>query len=91
MSSGVYASLVAQPIVPMGERWDVGTRVGMAFTLLALGALAGPPISGAINVATGGYTAVGFYAGTSHLREAYRLTFTLPLQAAQWKQAWSCC
>ncbi|OSX64020.1 hypothetical protein POSPLADRAFT_1045154 [Postia placenta MAD-698-R-SB12] len=46
MSSGVYASLVAQPIVPMGERWDVGTRVGMAFTLLALGALAGPPISG---------------------------------------------
>ncbi|PCH44595.1 MFS general substrate transporter [Wolfiporia cocos MD-104 SS10] len=65
MSSGVYASLVASPIVHMGERWDVGTRVGMSFTLLALGALAGPPISGAIYDATGNYRAVGFYAGST--------------------------
>lgn len=56
-------SLIASPIVRMGEVKDVGTRVGMAFTLLALGAVAGPPISGAIETATGGYKAVGYYAG----------------------------
>ncbi|KAI0923690.1 hypothetical protein AcW1_006580 [Taiwanofungus camphoratus] len=65
MSSGVYASLVASPIVFMGERHDVGTRVGMSFTVLALGALAGPPISGAIYDATGDYKPVGYYAGST--------------------------
>jgi len=30
---------------------------------MSFGALAGPPISGAINTATGGFTAVGVYAG----------------------------
>ncbi|KAH9839720.1 MFS general substrate transporter [Rhodofomes roseus] len=65
MASGIFASLVAKPIVSMGEIKDVGARVGMAFTLLALGALAGPPISGAIQTATGSYKAVGYYAGTT--------------------------
>ncbi|KZT10198.1 MFS general substrate transporter [Laetiporus sulphureus 93-53] len=65
MSSGIYASLLAPPIVSMGERWDVGTRIGMSFTVLALGALAGPPISGAIYTATGSYKAVGYYAGSA--------------------------
>ncbi|KAH9926927.1 MFS general substrate transporter [Fomitopsis serialis] len=65
MSSGIFASLVAPPIVSMGEIRDVGARVGMAFTFLALGALAGPPISGAIQTATGSYKAVGYYAGTT--------------------------
>jgi len=32
-------------------------------SILALGALAGPPISGAINAATGGFKVVGYYAG----------------------------
>lgn len=48
----------------MGERHDVGRRTGMTFTILCAGALAGPPISGAINTATGGFEDVGFYAGT---------------------------
>ncbi|EPT01154.1 hypothetical protein FOMPIDRAFT_1023451 [Fomitopsis schrenkii] len=64
-SSGVFVSLLAPPIVHMGEIKDVGTRVGMAFTLLALGAVAGPPISGAIQTATDGYKAVGYYAGSA--------------------------
>lgn len=51
------------PIYSFGAIEDVGRRVGMCMTLVALGALAGPPISGAINRATGGYTAVGYYAG----------------------------
>ncbi|KAH9951134.1 MFS general substrate transporter [Amylocystis lapponica] len=64
-TAGIFASLVASPVVPMGSRYDVGTRVGMTFTILAMGALAGPPISGAILDATGSYKWVGIYAGTS--------------------------
>jgi MFS transporter, MCT family, solute carrier family 16 (monocarboxylic acid transporters), member 10 len=35
----------------------------MLFSLLAIGAILGPPISGIINTATHGYVAMGFYAG----------------------------
>ena len=62
-SSGSYVSLLANPMMDMGDTGDVGRRVGMFMTVLALGALAGPPISGAIWTASGGQTAVGYYAG----------------------------
>ncbi|KAJ7573727.1 MFS general substrate transporter [Mycena floridula] len=39
-------------------------RLGMALSIMALGAVAGLPVSGAINTATGGYKVVGYYAGT---------------------------
>ena len=57
--------MLAAPLIEMGDRYDVGVRLGMFFTILAMGALAGPPISGAINTATGGFEAVGYYAGAS--------------------------
>ncbi|KAL4256971.1 Proton-linked Monocarboxylate Transporter [Pleurotus pulmonarius] len=63
-ASGTFVSIFAMPIYSFGAIEDVGRRVGMCMTLVALGALAGPPISGAINRATGGYTAVGYYAGS---------------------------
>ena len=47
----------------MGETGDIGRRTGMLTTILAFGALAGPPISGAINTSTGGFKMVGVYAG----------------------------
>lgn len=47
----------------MGNPHDVGTKVGMAMTIIAIGAISGPPISGAINTASGGYKAMGYYAG----------------------------
>ena len=50
-------------MVALGDSTDVGRRTGMYFTILSLGSLMGPPISGAINRATGGYSAVGIYAG----------------------------
>lgn len=49
----------------MGEIGDAGRRIGMFMTILSAGALIGPPISGAINDRTGGYEAVGYYAGES--------------------------
>lgn len=64
-SSGAYVGSMVVPILEMGEIGDVGRRTGMAFTFAAIGSLAGPPISGAINRASGGYKAVGYYAGTS--------------------------
>lgn len=61
--SGTYVSLLSAPIMNLGGEDDVGRRIGMFMTITAVGALTGPPISGAINAATGGFKAVGIYAG----------------------------
>ncbi|KAJ7158286.1 major facilitator superfamily domain-containing protein [Mycena crocata] len=63
-SSGAYVSSFMLPMYQLGDMADVGRRSGMAITLAAIGALAGPPISGAIYTASGGYVAVGYYAGS---------------------------
>jgi MCP family monocarboxylic acid transporter-like MFS transporter 10 len=62
-SSGAMAALLPAPMMALGESADVGRRTGMYLTVASLGALAGPPISGAINHYTGGYTAVAIFAG----------------------------
>ncbi|KAJ7503026.1 major facilitator superfamily domain-containing protein [Mycena galericulata] len=63
-SSGVYVSAFLLPMYNLGDIADVGRRSGMAMSLTAVGAILGPPISGAINSASGGYQAVGYYAGS---------------------------
>ncbi|KAL1948801.1 hypothetical protein VTO73DRAFT_10607 [Trametes versicolor] len=63
-SSGVFVSVMGAPVVQMGKVTEVGMRVGMTFTIMSLGALAGPPISGAILDRTGSFENVGYYAGT---------------------------
>ena len=60
---GAYVALLPNPMIEFGETADVGRRIGMFTTIFAAGALVGPPISGAISVATGGFEAVGYYAG----------------------------
>ncbi|EEB89865.1 hypothetical protein MPER_11994 [Moniliophthora perniciosa FA553] len=52
------------PLFEMGEIQDIGRRAGMFMSVGAIGALVGPPISGAINHATGGYEKVAYYAGS---------------------------
>ena len=47
----------------LGPTEDLGRRMGMFMSIFALGALGGPPISGAIRTASGGFEAVGYYAG----------------------------
>ncbi|KAK7055754.1 MFS general substrate transporter [Favolaschia claudopus] len=64
-ASGVFVGLQAVPLMHMGDMPDVGRRTGTLFSVLSLSALAGPPISGAIASRTGGYEAVGFYAGST--------------------------
>ncbi|KAF4603456.1 hypothetical protein EYR38_003869 [Pleurotus pulmonarius] len=62
--SGTYTSLLAKPMMELGDTGDVGRRLGMFMSILAIGALIGPPISGAINTATGGFHVVGYYAAS---------------------------
>ncbi|KAG2154105.1 MFS general substrate transporter [Suillus clintonianus] len=62
-SAGAYVSLYSAPAVAMGKMEDAGRRVGMFMSLIAFGGVAGPPISGAISTATGGFVAAGYYAG----------------------------
>ncbi|KAJ7224086.1 major facilitator superfamily domain-containing protein [Mycena pura] len=77
--SGVYVGVLPLPLMELGETADVGRRTGMAFTIAALGALAGPPISGAINAATGGFDAVGYYAGGTIILAVMLLIITRQL------------
>jgi MFS family permease len=60
---GAYVALLANPVLEFGDAEDGGRRVGMMFSILSIGAVAGPPISGAISTATGGYEDVGYWAG----------------------------
>jgi hypothetical protein len=48
----------------MGAIEDVGRRVGTVFVFAAVGSLLGPPISGAISVATGSTKIMSYYAGS---------------------------
>ncbi len=62
--SGAYVSLSGNPVMETSNMDDVGRLTGMFISCLAVGALIGPPISGAIAHATGGYKVVGCYAGS---------------------------
>ena len=61
--SGAYVTLLPAPLIGMGDMHDAGRRTGIAMTGIALGAVAGPPISGALVQTSGGFMAVGYYAG----------------------------
>jgi MFS transporter, MCT family, solute carrier family 16 (monocarboxylic acid transporters), member 10 len=62
-SLGGFVALLSAPMIALGDSTDVGRRTGTYLTVLSLCSLAGPPISGAIYHATGGYSVVGIYAG----------------------------
>ncbi|CAE6362982.1 unnamed protein product [Rhizoctonia solani] len=61
---GVFVGMLATPVAKMGGMDDVGRRTGMLMTVIAAGAVAGPPISGAIRDTTGSFVEVGYYAGS---------------------------
>ena len=58
-----HVSLFPVSVVMMGDMHDAGRRTGVAMSVVALGAIAGPPISGAIAQVTDGFKSVGYYAG----------------------------
>lgn len=62
-ASATWFSTFAVPVCNLGNVEDSGRRIGMLLTITSFAA-AGPPISGAIIKATGGYVAAGYYAGS---------------------------
>ncbi|THU80057.1 MFS general substrate transporter [Dendrothele bispora CBS 962.96] len=62
LSSGAFVGLCMVPVAALGRLSDFGRRAGMQMTIMALGALIGPPISGAI-LNSHGFQPVGIYAG----------------------------
>ncbi|KAG6830496.1 hypothetical protein H0H87_007853 [Tephrocybe sp. NHM501043] len=61
-TSGTYIATFQMPAYTLGDIEDVGRRAGMMMTFAAFGAIAGPPISGAIYQASGSFAGVGYYA-----------------------------
>ncbi|OAX33083.1 MFS general substrate transporter [Rhizopogon vinicolor AM-OR11-026] len=62
-SCGAFSSLWPVPIVAMGGIKDAGRRAGMFMSFVAFGAIAGPPISGALISPIKGFVYAGYYAG----------------------------
>ena len=48
IACGVFVGMLHAPVTRMGEMEDVGRRTGMLMTVVSVGAVSGPPISGAI-------------------------------------------
>ncbi|CAE6362960.1 unnamed protein product [Rhizoctonia solani] len=63
-SLGFFTGMWPMPVSTMGSVDDVGRRTGMLMSIVTIGALAGPPSSGAIRDATGNFEYVGYYAGS---------------------------
>ncbi|KAG9043480.1 hypothetical protein FS837_009490 [Tulasnella sp. UAMH 9824] len=62
-ASGGFIGLLSAPVAQLGDTADIGRRIGMMFTIVSIGALIGPPISGVIYAANDGFRQVGIYAG----------------------------
>ncbi|KAF9445025.1 MFS general substrate transporter [Macrolepiota fuliginosa MF-IS2] len=84
LCSATFASLLVAAIMNFGGDGDAGRRTGMLMTISALGALAGPPISGAISVSSGGFKAVGLYAGSVVVLGAMCLLIVRYLALGRW-------
>ncbi|KAI9459459.1 MFS general substrate transporter [Lactarius psammicola] len=83
--SGAMTTPLPVPMMALGESTDVGHRTGMFFTIVSLGALVGTPISGAINLSTGGYTAVGVFAGCSVMVAVFLLVLSRYFVLGGWR------
>ncbi|KAK7460507.1 hypothetical protein VKT23_009227 [Stygiomarasmius scandens] len=75
-SSGAFVGLFPVPVAALGELSDFGSRAGMQMTLMALGALTGPPISGAILHLHDDFRPVGIYAGSTILLSVFFMILT---------------
>ncbi len=62
---------MVQPFERMGRPVDVGLRIGMGFTIVTVGVVAGAPLSGAIFDHTGLYKNVGYYGGEPSFVNCY--------------------
>ncbi|THU83985.1 MFS general substrate transporter [Dendrothele bispora CBS 962.96] len=76
LSSGAFVGLFPVPVAALGDLSDFGSRAGLQMTLMALGALAGPPISGAILHQHNDFGPVGIYAGSTIILSVLLMVLT---------------
>ncbi|KZV79268.1 MFS general substrate transporter [Exidia glandulosa HHB12029] len=67
---GPFVGLFPAPVAQMGAAHDTGLRTGLQMTIMALGALAGPPIAGAIVGSKGDFKGTGIFAASTMLGAA---------------------
>ncbi|KAN0141818.1 MFS general substrate transporter [Lactarius tabidus] len=84
-ASGAMVTLMGAPMMALGDSADVGRRTGMYFSIISVGALAGPPISGAIELTTGRYIGVGIFAGCSVMVGVFLLTLSRYFVLGGWR------
>ncbi|KIK60719.1 hypothetical protein GYMLUDRAFT_225744 [Collybiopsis luxurians FD-317 M1] len=65
ISIGPFASLVSVPVLDLGEKDQVGRRIGILMSISGTAMLVGAPVSGALSKISGPH-AMGFYAGKCH-------------------------
>ncbi|KZT35627.1 MFS general substrate transporter [Sistotremastrum suecicum HHB10207 ss-3] len=65
ISLGGFVSLFPVPAAQMGPLEDVGRRTGLLVTILAIGAIVGPPIAGAAKGNRPNYHIASLYAGST--------------------------
>ncbi|KAJ3921305.1 hypothetical protein F5877DRAFT_65061 [Lentinula edodes] len=63
ISIGPFASLFSGPVLDLGDRNQLGQRIGILMSMVGVAMLAGAPISGAINTSQGSVS-MGLFAGT---------------------------
>ncbi|KAJ7839780.1 MFS general substrate transporter [Mycena leptocephala] len=61
--TGAFPALSFVPVAAMGGTEDLGRRMGMVNTVVAIGGLCGPPLGGLLVSTSLGYKAVGYFAG----------------------------
>ncbi|TFK19145.1 MFS general substrate transporter [Coprinopsis marcescibilis] len=83
-----FVSAFNMPLYTLGEMGDVGRRVGMVMVFTAVGALIGPPISGAIYRESGGFEAVSYYAGTAIIIATVLMLVARSMFLQGWKGKW---
>ncbi|KAG9001793.1 hypothetical protein FRB90_011541 [Tulasnella sp. 427] len=84
-ASGALVGLLAAPVAYLGDTADIGRRTGMMFTIVSIGSLIGPPISGAIYAANDGFLQVGIYAGCTIVACALILMFVKISAVGTWR------
>jgi hypothetical protein len=65
--AGAFPALSFVPVAAMGGTEDLGRRMGIVNTVLAIGGLCGPPLGGLLVSTSLGYKAVGYFAGSMGL------------------------
>ncbi|KAF9067046.1 major facilitator superfamily domain-containing protein [Rhodocollybia butyracea] len=63
ISIGPFASLVSSPVLDLGEKDQLGRRIGILMSMVGIAMLVGAPITGAVDKSRGPI-AMGLYAGT---------------------------